>query len=219
MTDLYDGRITDFLPTAASYNPEVKALAYAILQEKRRIIDETKKTRTISVIEELPEQILDVLAVELRAPAYNESYPIETKRALIKGILTFYGKLGTPSAINWALQTAFGQGSVLEWFEYNGDHHCFRIVNLTPAAVENGLDTFLRLLQTVKRQSAVLDKIQIGMKKAKQILRVGVGYASISTCYVLCRVPSGMEVVYLTDENDDILADETGSRFIDTEEE
>ena len=40
MTDLYNGQITDLLNNAYRYDPEVIAFSYAILQEKRRIMQE-----------------------------------------------------------------------------------------------------------------------------------------------------------------------------------
>ena len=60
MTDLYNGQITDLLNNAHRYDPEVIAFSYAILQEKRRIMQELAQTRTMSVIDDLPESILDV---------------------------------------------------------------------------------------------------------------------------------------------------------------
>ena len=127
MTDLYTGQLTDLLLNEARYNPEIQALAFAVREEKRRIMDEAARTRTMAMIDMLPEKILDVLAAELRTPAYSESYPMETKRALIKGTLTFYKKLGTPSAVNWVIQAIFGNGHVEEWFDYGGQPYYFKL--------------------------------------------------------------------------------------------
>ena len=117
MTKLYDGLIADLLQNNGKHNPEARAISYAVLQEKRRAIDKVQQTRTMAMIDELPEIILDVLAVELRTPAYSESYAIEVKRELIKGTLAFYSKLGTPSAVNWVIRSVFGNGKVEEWFD------------------------------------------------------------------------------------------------------
>ena len=68
MTNLYDGQIKDLLQNEAKYNPEVEALSYALQIEKQRIMEEADRTRTLAMIEQLPEEILDVLAVELRSP-------------------------------------------------------------------------------------------------------------------------------------------------------
>lgn len=86
MTDLYNGQITDLLNNAYRYDPEVIAFSYAVLQEKRRIMQELAQTRSMSVIDDLPESILDVLAVELRTPYYVDSLSVDAKREIIKRV-------------------------------------------------------------------------------------------------------------------------------------
>ena len=61
MIKLYNGALTDLLRNDFKYDPEVQALAYTVLQEKRRLIDLANGTRTLAVIDELPEHILDLL--------------------------------------------------------------------------------------------------------------------------------------------------------------
>lgn len=122
MTNLYDGTLADLLQNQLKHNPEVEALSYAVLQETRRIMDEAKQTRTISMIDELPEEILDVLAVELRGPYYREELPIERKREIIKNSLAWYAKAGTPAAIAEMAAAIFGSGDVVEWFDFDPNH-------------------------------------------------------------------------------------------------
>ena len=117
MTNLYDGQLVELLGgNAAAYNPEIRAFAYALLQEKRRIMDYAKMTRTASMINELPEPILDVMAVELRSPYYNDSASIEEKRGIIQSSLLWAYKAGTGEAMAQLIKTLFGNGRVVEWF-------------------------------------------------------------------------------------------------------
>ncbi|WP_166542235.1 phage tail protein [Acutalibacter sp. 1XD8-36] len=132
MIDLRDGKITDLINNPMSYNPETVSIGYAILQEKQRLLALAERTRLMAVVENLDEWVLDYLAVELRAPAYEDSFPIEVKRELIAGTLPFYAKLGTPQAINWATRTIFGGSQLQEWFEYGGEPFHFKMkVNIT----------------------------------------------------------------------------------------
>ena len=120
MTNLYDGQLVELLGgNAAAYNPEVRAFAYALLQEKRRIMDYAKMTRTASMINELPEPILDVLAVELRSPYYNDAASIEEKRGIIQSSLLWAYKAGTGEAMEQLVKTIFGAGQVVEWFDFD----------------------------------------------------------------------------------------------------
>ena len=118
MTDLYNGQITDLLNNAYRYDPEVIAFSYAILQEKRRIMQELAQTRTMSVIDDLPESILDVLAVELRTPYYVDSLSVDAKREIIKKSFLWAARAGTVSAVEELIQAVFGEGDVVEWPDF-----------------------------------------------------------------------------------------------------
>ena len=119
MTDLYSGQLTDLLQNESEYNIEIEALAYATLQEKQRIMDEADKTRTLAMIEQLPEEVLDVLAVELRSPYYSDDMTIEQKRTIIKNILVWFYHSGTPAAVAEMAAAIFGSGQVVEWFDFD----------------------------------------------------------------------------------------------------
>lgn len=119
MTDLYSGQLTDLLQNESEYNIEIEALAYATLQEKQRIMDEADKTRTLAMIEQLPEEVLDVLAVELRSPYYSDDMTIEQKRNIIKNILVWFYHAGTASAVEEMAAAIFGKGQVVEWFDFD----------------------------------------------------------------------------------------------------
>ena len=175
MTKLYDGLVADLLQNPGKYNPKARAISYAILKEKQRIIDEAQQTRTMALIDELPEKILDVLAVELRTPAYSENFPIETKRTLIKGTLAFYSKLGTPSAVNWVIRSIFGNGKIEEWFTYDGDPHHFRVRVQNDGSFRSldALADFLRLVDAVKRLSSWLDEIIVETDMGEDTTHVG----------------------------------------------
>lgn len=175
MTKLYDGLIADLLENPGKYNPKARAISYAILQEKRRIMDEVQRTRTMAMIDELPETILDVLAVELRTPAYSEDFPIEIKRELIKGTLVYYSKLGTPSAVNWVIRSIFGNGYIDEWFNYGGEPHHFNVTVRNDGSFRTlaGLERFLRLVAAVKRLSSWLDKIIVITDMGEDTTHVG----------------------------------------------
>lgn len=160
MTNLRSGRITDLLNNSMRYNPETIAIGYAVLQEKQRLMRLADRTRLMSQVETLDEQALDYLAADLRTPAYHDSYPLDVKRRLIAGTLPFYAKLGTPAAVDWALNAIFGGGGVEEWYDYGGDPHHFRAV--IPVAGEitpENLTEFRRVLVAIKRLSSWLDSI------------------------------------------------------------
>lgn len=161
MTELRNGQITDLLSNSMRHNPETIAMGYAVLLEKRRIMEMADRTRLMSAIEPLDERTLDYLAVELRTPSYDDRFPLETKRRLIAGTLPFYATLGTPAAVDWIIQAIFGNGRIEEWYEYGGEPHHFRafVGNDGDAITPESLDGFRRTVSSVKRLSSWLDDI------------------------------------------------------------
>ncbi len=80
----------------------------------------------------------------------------------MKGTLPFYAKLGTPSAVNWLIQTIFGAGHIEEWYDYEGDPHHFRAYvgsDGSAAITPENLQDFRRMVASVKRLSSWLDDI------------------------------------------------------------
>lgn len=163
MISLHDGQITDLLSNSVNRNPETIAIGYAIREEKRRIMERADRTRTIALIDQMPERILDILAVELRTPAYRDTYPIETKKALVAGTLEFYAHLGTPAAVEEIVRTIFKGGAISEWFEYGGDPHHFRvdIALLGEAITPETMAELRRMINSIKRLSSWLDDITV----------------------------------------------------------
>ena len=157
MTNLQNGHISDLLGNSMKYNPETIAIGYAILQEKQRILALATRTRLMALIEAADEKTLDYLAVELRTPAYKDTFSVEVKRNLIAGTLPFYSKLGTPSAVNWIIRSIFGGGQIEEWFDYSGDPHHFRafVGNDGDTITPESLDEFRRAVASVKRLALI----------------------------------------------------------------
>lgn len=119
MTDLRSGQLTDLLQNESAYNTEIQALAYAVRLEKQRIMAEADTTRTLAMINQLPEAVLDVLAVELRSPYYTEDMTIEQKRDVISNSLVWYYHAGTPSVVAEMATVIFGSSQVVEWFDFD----------------------------------------------------------------------------------------------------
>lgn len=161
MTNLHDGQITDLLNNSMKYNPETIAIGYAILQEKQRLLAMATRTRLMALIDTADERVLDYLAVELRTPAYKDTFTLDVKRRLIAGTLPFYSKLGTPSAVEWIIRAIFGEGRMEEWWEYGGEPHHFRafVGNDGDTITPESLDEFRRAVASVKRLSSWLDSI------------------------------------------------------------
>lgn len=215
MTDLYNGQITDLLQNGSRYNPEVIAISYAIRQEKQRIMELAKRTRTAAAIDELSETALDILAVELRTQYYGTDLSIEEKRTLIKNTLLWYQKAGTLAAVKELASVAYGDCTVKEWWEYGGEPGYFLVETSSFGMVYSNLDMFIAILEKVKRLSAHLEKVRIVSDTASTI---GIGIANqllISKTFVMEEILLDDLFIWLADESANILVDELGVIMIE----
>lgn len=180
MIKLYDGQVADLLQqNTAQENPEILALSYAVLVEKQRIMEQAQRTRTIAMIDLLPEEILDVLAVELRTPYYTGDAPLDQKRALIKNTLKWYFKAGTPAAVKELIAILFGQGDIVEWFDFTDPPYTPGTFDIVTDArmTEDIADRFLQIIRQVKNTRSHLRRVLVERKGDMQVY---VGSGSIS---------------------------------------
>lgn len=134
----------------------------AVVDEVAAQVNESAKLLTVwDKIDELPEALLDELAWALDISWWDSEAPIETKRALVKDSDYVHSKLGTVAAMENVARAYLGDGEVLEWFDYGGRPHNFKIAtgNL-PMLQQNQARLIDRLLQA-KRHSSKLESILV----------------------------------------------------------
>lgn len=124
---------------------------------------------TWDAIKNMSDAELNELAWELNIAWYEPSASIEVKREIVKNSDRVQQKLGTKWAVENVIETYFGDGSMLEWFEYDGEPGHFKINSSNPSVTNENLTKFLRILSKVKRGSAQLDGIFINMLSQQNI--------------------------------------------------
>lgn len=157
---LRESSIDQILPLWLAEKPEVQALGYAIMKANQKMLDLLDQSMVYAGIDRLPEKILDVLAIELRAQYYEEDLEIESKRNIIKNTLYLYSKAGTPEAVTQMIQYVFGGGVMAEWFEYGGEPYHFK-VDTSAILSEDINEKFAKLIRRVKNIRSHLDQIVI----------------------------------------------------------
>ena len=114
-------------------------------------------------IDRLPEEYLDELAWALDIRWYDSGASIETKRDLVLNSDRVHQKLGTVGAVESVVASYFTVGQVIEWPDYDGKPHHFKVFTTDPSAGGDNLPRFLDMLKKVKRLSSVFDGILIGL--------------------------------------------------------
>ena len=146
MIKLSGSRFTDIMPENLAEQPEIQALAYAVGRQVEKPLAYADGARTYAAIYAVPEKVLDLLAVELRTPSYDENFSIKVKRTLIAESLLFYAQMGTPAAVNRIIETIFQAGHISEWWEYGGKPYHFKAYTTNPAITSDDVEEFKRVL-------------------------------------------------------------------------
>jgi phage tail P2-like protein len=157
---VYDVDFTRALPDPLKNDPNMLALGRVIAAELGENIRLARHAIIYARIDELPEDILDILAHDLHVDWYDDSFPIAAKRAIIKDSVKVHKRMGTKYAILTALRGIFPNTDVQEWFEYGGEPYRFRInLDMNGALVHANYAQIMWAVNLYKRLTAHLDGI------------------------------------------------------------
>lgn len=159
MISFYEGQLTDIMPGNITKNPEVKALSYALQQACRLLYRYNQRLYIYTNLNEQPEEIVDLLAAELRTQYYRNTLDLATKRQLVKNTLIWYMSAGTPEAVEELVAKVFGEGRVKEWFQYGGQPYYFKILTNAPMNQES-IKRFQNMIARVKNVRSHLENME-----------------------------------------------------------
>ena len=176
MIKLSDGELLDLLPSQLKNDTDMICLSYALKCAINELLIYEQYTMTQNFVDQLPEHILDVLAVELRSPYYSQDMDIDVKRNIIKDTLIWHTKAGTASAVSELIEVLFGEGKVVEWYDFDyGDKTPGMFDIITNARMtEDIVDYFIQIIERVKNERSHLRRVLIE-RDITVSPRVGVG--------------------------------------------
>lgn len=202
------------LPQVLQDDESMAALANSVaaVLEKRK-----NEIRTIAIyprIEELPGDLLDILAKDFKVDWWDKSYSLETKREILKTSWHTHRILGTKEAVTTALRALYDQFEVKEWWEYGGEPGYFKVETRSFQLICE-LDKFVATLSAVKRLSAHIEKVNV-LADVYQVVGVGIAekFAFVNS-YVMKEFDLNELLSWLVDESGNILIDELGNILIE----
>lgn len=119
--------LLDIVPPSISGDKNVKAIIKATDPQIQEVSQNIREAFIISRINELPENVIDLLAWQWHVDSYEPKLPIETKRKLVLDSIRLHRKKGTKSAIKSALEKFDFVPTIKEWFEIGTKPHTFEI--------------------------------------------------------------------------------------------
>ena len=119
MTDLLSGELLDLLPSQLNTDVDMVCLSYAIKTASAKLMDLEGQSMIYAGIDRLREDALDLLAVEMQSPYYDQGLDVDAKREIVKKTFAWHARAGTASAMTELIRAVFGSGGVVEWPDFD----------------------------------------------------------------------------------------------------
>ena len=159
--DLSNSNMLELIPNFMKNDEAVKSLASSMDRVTQELAPKIKLLSVWNTIDSMNAEQLDALAAELFIPWYEKEAAVDIKRQVIKESDKIHATLGTKYAVERVANIYFGDATVLEWFEYEGNPYCFVIQTYNQKIKNELANSFLKILNVVKRESAHLDRIEV----------------------------------------------------------
>ncbi len=179
MIDLRDVTALDILPDALRKDKKVIAASYAMNHTAKMILRMIDKSSVYALVDVLPEELVDLMALEFRAQYYDINAALEEKRGAVKKALLWYRKAGTTSVVMELCEFLYGKSNVWEWFDYNGRPYTFKLEMLEENRPIDtvGINNFILAVKKVKNTRSLLEAL-IFHRKADVLAHSGAATTS-----------------------------------------
>ena len=124
---LEDLSLRDIIPPSISGDRNIQAVIGATDPHIQEVSQSIREAFIVSRINELPENVVDLLAWQWHVDSYEPDLPIETKRKLVLDAIMYHRRKGTKSAVKSALEKLGFVPTIKEWFEIGTKPHTFEV--------------------------------------------------------------------------------------------
>ena len=129
MLDITDGStIKKTLPYSIAQDQTVNDICDAIQPQFDSFLAKMERVLLLPHLDSMSEELVDELAWQYHVDFYRDNYPLETKRKLVRTAIERHRRKGTPAVVEEVIRTVYQYAKVEEWFEYNGNPYCFRVL-------------------------------------------------------------------------------------------
>ncbi len=136
MIEMESTFLKNIMPQNLLADENVSNAAAAIDTELQKVSELYIACLLISRIDELPSEIIDILARQWHVDFYDDTLPVETKRKLVKQSIAWHRIKGTKAAVEEVVRAVFNTGIISEWFEYAGQPYHFKIDIIESGALD-----------------------------------------------------------------------------------
>lgn len=154
-------KMADILPPNLMNDADIRAIAAAIDEEMQLLINDIKQCLHLPRLDELPEEVVDLLAWQWHVDFYESTLPIAKKRELVRKSIAWHRRKGTPGVVQEVVSAVLSNGVVSEWFEYGGDPYHFKVETDEIVTDQTVYDRLIKLVMAVKNVRSWLESVTV----------------------------------------------------------
>lgn len=117
-----------FLPSILKEDERLSAAATALEKALSDLSCAASECLFLPRLDQLPSNVLDVLANQWHVDFYDVAMPDDIKRRLIRNSILDHRIKGTPGAVEKLMREIYMDAHILEWFEYGDKPYFFKIL-------------------------------------------------------------------------------------------
>lgn len=160
--DIYTVSLRDIAPSSIAPDPQIQAMIEAIDPELRGVSFDTREALIYSRIDDLPENVVDLLAWQFHVDFYEPmGMSLGVKRGLVKTAILVHKRKGTKWAVRELCDIVFGKTTVEPWHEYGGEPYHFRVTVDGSFPDAEAWEKFYRALVVTKSERDWLEAVNI----------------------------------------------------------
>lgn len=160
MLKLIETHLLDILPPNLASDPIISNAAKAIDAELTAVTQLSRTVLILARIDELPEDVIDLLAKQFKVDFYDANTPVERKRELVRTSIAWHRIKGTPDAVQQVVDTLIDGATVQEYWEYGGRPYFFKVGDIKgPLVSSRTIDATVRAIYVAKNTRSHLDGI------------------------------------------------------------
>ncbi|MDR1651861.1 MAG: phage tail protein I [Synergistaceae bacterium] len=187
--DIYGISLRDVIPSSIASDPQIQAMIDALDPELQSVSLDTREALIYSRINELPEDVIDLLAWQFHVDFYEPmDLSLEIKRGLVKTAILVHKRKGTRWAVQELCGVVFGDTEVSPWFEYGGEPYHFNVSIDATLPSQDAWEKFFIALEVTKSVRDWLDAIEIRRGAAAE-LYYGLGSHTAGTVMIGLGTP------------------------------
>lgn len=107
---------------------QTEALSAAVKEGLQKLQTYSRAASVYASIPELPDEVLNLLAVELRTQYYNPEDRRDRREKMVEQTLAWYLRGGTGSVLTEYLGALYQGGRLEEWYHYGGNPYFFKAI-------------------------------------------------------------------------------------------